>query len=132
MTNSIQSIAMTKAWEIFKRKGERTMEAWSKALKMGWVLAKMQKRNQEEEIFEPMSYLKENRDWIIREIMKYNSRSQLIDCMTAVKEAVLQCSDIDEAEEKVTDIAMLRNFDIREFEEANMRRVRERAAYVLG
>lgn len=122
---------MKAAWGIFNRKGERTMAAWSRALKMGWIIAKAQIQNQEEE-FEPMSYLKENRDWIIREIMKYNSRSQLAGVMTAIKESVLECRDENEADDAVDRIAKLHNFDIREFEEENMRRVRERAAYVLG
>lgn len=131
MKNSIQSKAMKAAWGIFNRKGERTMEAWSRALKMGWIVAKAQARSEKEE-FEPMTYLKENRDWIIREILKYNSKEQLKDCMTAIKEAVLECRDEDEAEEKVRDTAMLRNFDIRDFWDSNDRKIRERKRVVLG
>lgn len=79
-----------------------------------------------EESFEPMTYLKENRDWIIRKILEYNSRSQLVDAMHAIKDAVQDCSDSVEADEKVEDIAMLRNFDRAAFNERNQQVLRDR------
>lgn len=61
--------------------------------------------------FNPAEYLKESRDWIIREILKYNSRSQLKAAMYAVMDAVQDCDTDLEADEKVLDIAMLMNFN---------------------
>lgn len=40
---TIQRDAMTKAWEIFRANGERTMKAWSSALKTAWALVKAER-----------------------------------------------------------------------------------------
>lgn len=79
-----------------------------------------------------MNYLKENRDWIIRKILEYNSRAQLVDAMHAIKAAVENCSDSVEADDKVEEIAMLRNFDRGAFVERNQQILRERKRTVFN
>lgn len=56
---SIQSRVMTKAWEIFRNNGIKTMAAWSEALTMAWKLAKAEKEAMiiaEEEGFQTYGY----------------------------------------------------------------------------
>jgi len=85
-----------------------------------------------EENFEAMNYLKENRNWIIRKILEYNTRDQLVDAMHAIKDAVQNCSDSVEADDKVEEIAMLRNFDRGAFVERNQQILRERKRTVFN
>lgn len=82
--------------------------------------------------FNYMSYLKDNRNWIIEKILEFNSRSQLVACMEAIKVAVQDCYCDNEADEIVLDVAMLSNFDRKQFTQDNHDALQERKRNVFG
>lgn len=49
------------------------------------------------EEFIPMNWLKENRNWIIEQILEHNKREDLVAVMTALKNAVMTCTSEHQA-----------------------------------
>lgn len=55
---------------------------------------KSETRKQE---FIPMNWLKENRNWIIEQILEHNSRKDLVTVMTVLKDSVMTCTSEHDA-----------------------------------
>ena len=61
------------------------------------TIGRVKSENKVEETFSPMEWLVSGREWVIERILESNKRSELVEVMTAVKEAVLLCKTEDEA-----------------------------------
>jgi hypothetical protein len=76
--------------------------------------------------FNPTDWLKENRGWIIDQILDNHSKSILVEVMAAVKDVVDYCDNEDEAFKLVDRKISLFNYDAGAAVEANVRELEAR------
>lgn len=85
-----------------------------------------------EEQFDAMSWLKSGREWVIGRILEHHSRKDLVEVMTAVKNAVLACDNEDDACEAMDNVILTHNFSMADFSEARARELEARKRTHLG